>query len=171
MTAKKPVNAAKYRQCIVDMIKAEGPDLNVVEVGVYLGGLSQLLNALPNVQTLTIIDPWAVPYSGFSQSHMDDIAAKVAHWAKYSPKVRILRMKSMEAVDFFEDESIDFFHTDGDHNTPEVINDCGHWWPKLKKGCLFTGDNYEQPCVAKGVNYFFPYHQTAAKGRVWWIRK
>ena len=170
--APKPVNAAEYRQCIVDMCAAEKAK-TVVEVGVWAGGLSRLLAEIPTVEALWLVDPWQGPHMHNSQEAMDELARDVREWAATCPKVSIVRLPSIEAASGFPDGSIDFWHTDGDHATPMVVNDILAWWPKVKLGHILSGDNYEQAKVSQGVKLLVPPSQleVAAKGRVWWVRK
>ena len=163
----KPVQAATYRCAIQAMVAASGAK-RVVEVGVWDGFLSRLLASLPGVK-LTIVDPWAA-YQYYPEALMNAVAKSVMSWAKTMPNVEIKRMKSLEAVRLFDDESIDFFHTDGDHSYEQVRDEVAAWLPKIRPGGLITGDNYESEKLASAVNQILPEVQTLAKGRVWWFR-
>ncbi len=159
---------------VAEMIEKEQAK-TVVEVGVFAGGLSRLIAALPCVERLCIVDPWKIPYHStgkeFTQQDMDEVAASVIDWSHSEPKVSISRMTSEEAAPLFENESIDFFHTDGDHATEMVRKDIALWLPKVKEGCLLTGDNYEMPSVAKAVDELLPAREIHGKGRIWAWRK
>lgn len=56
---------------------------------------------------------------------------------------RLYRMTSEDAVDKFEDASLDFIYVDGDHSHDTVLNDLRLYWPKLKVGGVIAGDDYE----------------------------
>lgn len=169
-TKEKPINAAGYRAAVVDLAIQERPKF-VVEVGVYAGQLSKLLSAVPSVERYVIVDSWNGAYCDFGQAHMDGIAKQVWDWAVTQPKVTVHRLDSAQGAVLFEDESIDFFHTDGDH-TPEGIRaDIRNWFPKVKVGGIISGDNYEADTVAGGVDELLPNRQLGAKGRLWWYRK
>lgn len=168
--AAKPCNAATYRRATVDLALLKKPQI-IVEVGVYAGGLSQLLSAIPTVRSYTIVDSWAGGYSGFDQAHMDNIAAEVFGWAEDHSHVTILRMDSAVAADLTPDGSVDFFHTDGDHSLPGISGDIANWLPKVRPGGIMSGDNYEDEIVAQGVDAAFGSRvQIGAKGRLWWVR-
>lgn len=166
----KPCNAATYRAAALKLAEPEAPRV-LVEVGVYAGALSMMFATIPSVEKQYIVDSWKGDYSNFGQPHMDKIAAGVIAWAKSQPKVTVHRMDSSEAAVLFEDESIDFFHTDGDHSLEGIRADLKAWLPKVKTGCILSGDNYEIPTVAQGVREMFPGHQLLANGRLWWARK
>jgi hypothetical protein len=102
---------------------------------------------------------------------MDGIAKGVLDWAATQPKVEVYREDSRVAAKRFEDESIDFWHTDGDHSLEGIRGDIAAWLPKVKPGCILSGDNYEIKEVAQGVREAFPKHQLLANGRLWWVRK
>ncbi len=166
----KPATTAVYRETVRKLCAAERASV-VVEIGVYAGGLSKLLATVPSVSRLVLVDPWA-DFLRFSPAHMEGVARDVTQWAKTTGgKVEVLRMPSVKAADLFDDESVDFVHTDGDHRTPLVIADIESWMPKLKPGRLFTGDNYEAPHVAAGVDALLPDRTLEANGRVWVYRK
>ena len=74
--------------------------------------------------------------------------ANTAHVRDY---VKPLRMTSLEAVDLFEDESIDFLMLDGDHNYPVVKDEIIAYLPKMKKGGIISGDDYLWPGVTQSV--------------------
>ncbi len=166
----KPCNAATYRAATIKLATAEAPKI-VVEVGVYQGALSRMFAAMPSVEEMHIIDSWDGSYCKFGRKHMDYIAAIVIDWAKTDPKVFVDRVDSLVGAKLFDDESIDFWHTDGDHTLAGIRGDIEAWLPKVKPGCIMSGDNYEIPDVAQGVREFFPDHKLLALGRLWWARK
>ena len=168
--AGEPVNAAAYRCTIHGMATVLMPR-RVVEVGVYAGDLSKMLAGLPSVEELILVDPWTAPYGRFNQAHMDAVAKRVEIWASAESKVRVIRAPSDKAASSIENESVDFWHTDGDHAYEMVRRDIKSWLPKIRPGGFLTGDNYEASSVARAVDELLPDRQLAAKGRVWWKRK
>ncbi|HWI09771.1 MAG TPA: class I SAM-dependent methyltransferase [Burkholderiaceae bacterium] len=166
----KPCNAATYRKAAFDLALANSPK-TVVEVGVYAGALSRMFAELPTLERQFIVDSWEGGYSGFSQDHMDAIGAEVKAWGATQPKLTIHHMRSADAAALFEDESIDFFHTDGDHSLEGITTDIRLWLPKVKTGSILSGDNYEIPAVAAGVKKMLPQHKLLANGRLWFAVK
>lgn len=167
--AVKPIDAKTYRLVVHAMACAVTPRV-IVEVGVFDGLLSRLLADIHGVERLFVIDPWA-EYKRFSQERMDQVAASVISWASTKPNVEVLRMKSSDAMSLVDDNSVDFFHTDGDHSTKGIRADIIGWLPKIRPGGLITGDNYEYDLIANAVNELLPQRQSAGLGRVWWSRK
>jgi predicted O-methyltransferase YrrM len=162
----KPCNAATYRLATLKLALEHEPKV-IVEVGVYGGALSALLATVPTLEKQFIVDSWEGGYSNFDQKHMDGIAAGVHEWAKTQPKLTVHHMRSLEGAKLFADESIDFFHTDGDHSLEGITSDLKAWLPKVKKGGILSGDNYEIAAVAKGVSKLLPGHTLRANGRLW----
>jgi len=69
----------------------------------------------------------------------------------------LLRMYFSEALELFEDESFDFIYVDGyAHTGEEEGKTLYDWYPKLKRGGLFAGDDYSSkwPKVVKHVDKF-----------------
>ena len=166
----KPCNAATYREATRKLAASVNPKV-LVEVGVYAGALSQLFATIPSIEKQHIVDSWEGGYCNFDQKHMDGIMHLVFRWAATQPKITVHHMRSAVAVPLFEDESIDFWHTDGDHSLKGIMTDIELWLPKVKTGCIMSGDNYEIPEVAEGVRRLLPNHELLANGRLWWARK
>ncbi len=166
----KPCNATTYRLATLKLALEHDPKV-IVEVGVYGGALSAMLATVPSLEQQFIVDSWEGGYSNFDQKHMDGIRESVLEWAKTQPKLTVHHMRSAEGAKLFADESIDFFHTDGDHSLKGIMSDINAWLPKVKGGGILSGDNYEIPAVAKGVSNLLPGHQLLANGRLWWVRK
>lgn len=166
----KPCNAATYRKATFDLAAANNHS-KVVEVGVFEGALSKMFAELPHLERLHVVDSWDGYYSSFGQERMDEVARGVIAWGETQPKVDVWRMDSEAASIMFPDQSIDFFHTDGDHSLAGIRRDIRSWLPKVKDGGIMSGDNFEAPTVAQGVKELLPHYQLLANGRLWWARK
>ncbi len=166
----KPCNAATYRAATLKLAQSVNPKI-IVEVGVYAGALSAMFATIPSIEQQFIVDSWEGGYSNFDQKHMDGICASVKAWGATQSKLTIHHMRSVDGAALFADESIDFFHTDGDHSLKGIMTDISAWLPKVKKGAILSGDNYEIPAVAAGVKKLLPQHKLLANGRLWWAMK
>ena len=49
---------------------------------------------------------------------------------------------SVKGADLYEDESLDFVFIDAGHLTHEVLADMEAWYPKVKRGGIFSGHDY-----------------------------
>ena len=54
-----------------------------------------------------------------------------------------------------EDESLDFVFVDGDHSYEATLADIQNYWPKVKKGGLFSGHDINLDAVDRAVKEFF----------------
>ena len=82
---------------------------------------------------------------------------------------------SATASSKFEDESVDFCYVDALHTYEGVMLDLEAWWPKIRPGCYFGGDDYTKgwPGVGKAVNDFFGEKniKVSKSGRCWIVKK
>lgn len=116
-----------------------------VEVGVRDGGYSfTLCQAIPGVK-LYGIDPY-IPLKGYRdhvRKETFDRFYEEAH-AKLDPypNYAFIKKLSMDAVNDFADESIDFVYIDGNHDFQNATNDIVEWGKKVRKGGIISGDDY-----------------------------
>ena len=118
-----------------------------VEVGAFKGYLSKSLLEKWEGK-LYMVDVWRQ----LSNEEYDDISNHKNHQDAYSDTMNnisgfedrafMLRMKSIYAVDLFEDESLDFVYIDANHSYEGVKEDIRIWYPKVKKGGLLLGHDY-----------------------------
>lgn len=122
-----------------------------VEIGVRVGNNFKDLikNKKFNEGILYGVDCWTedperpeINDIGLSQQQLDlDYLTLVSRYSA-NPNVKILRNFSYEASLSFHDEYFDFIYIDAAHDYDSVVEDLNAWWPKLKKGGLFSGHDY-----------------------------
>ena len=71
--------------------------------------------------------------------HMEQARQAVAFAGS---RVQMIRAKSLEAVSRFPDGHFDWLFIDALHTEQALLDDMHAWWPKLRPGGLFTGDDY-----------------------------
>ena len=90
-------------------------------------------------------------------------------------KITMLSEISWQAADNFDDESVDFCYVDAGHSYEAVTNDLTAWWPKLRPGSRFAGDDYTKgyPGVQQAVWDFFRAKKikVSRSGRCWIVTK
>lgn len=72
--------------------------------------------------------------------------------------VEIIRADTRDAHKMYEDGSIDFLFIDANHDYESVLLDIKNWFPKVKKGGIIAGHDYNPnafPGVIQAVNEFF----------------
>lgn len=57
-------------------------------------------------------------------------------------KFKFVEKTSVNAINDFDNESLDLIYLDNDHSYEYVIEELFGWWPKLKIGGLMTGHDY-----------------------------
>ena len=92
------------------------------------------------------IDPY-VPYFDYRESRdyrsQEGDARKNLKGYDYT----IIKKFSRDALEDFEDESLDFVYIDGNHSLPYVTEDIFGWHRKVKVGGVISGHDY---CVTYG---------------------
>lgn len=85
-----------------------------------------------------------------------------------------MRMTSLEAVDLYEDESIDYLFLDGDHSYETVRDELHALYPKVKSGGIIAGHDWNGfPGVQRAVRGFakFDISKVRTSENCWIYRK
>jgi len=122
------------------------------EIGVAKGDYSEILcKANPGLH-LYSVDPWRRSAYDFSndpkkstillnQEGFDgEFEASKKKLAPYN--CTLVRKMSMDALNDFEDNSLDFVYIDANHDFPNFINDLHNWLKKVKPGGIISGHDY-----------------------------
>jgi len=166
--------------------KFNGDNIKFVEVGAWKGKsvafmAVEIINSGKKIE-FHVVDPWLVEKSAAAAAGIDpsktnydeflDPAIKKEYNVEgedqlYRDYIRNIepvkdvikshRMPSLDAVNLFEDESIDFIFLDGDHSYEYVKQELHAWYPKVKPGGVIAGHDYiELTCgVKQAVDEFF----------------
>jgi hypothetical protein len=125
-----------------------------VEIGTHRGVFAKILLSKWKGKRLHCIDPWenlpgyeyqAKFLDGGGKSREDDYRACVENLKDYRSKCTFTKATSMEVVQDFGDETLDFAYIDGDHSYQAVKTDLEGWWPKLKLGGVLAGHDIIMP--------------------------
>jgi hypothetical protein len=120
-----------------------------VEVGVWKGEFSEILcKANPQLK-LSGVDAWDCHafrpgVKGWTQNQADyegfyqQAVARMSRYANY----RIVRKFSMDALDEFLDESLDFVYVDAGHDFLNCAQDVIGWGKKVRPGGIISGHDY-----------------------------
>jgi hypothetical protein len=125
------------------------------ELGVWKGQMSMELLKQHKDLFLYLVDRWQVPPEGDSYYQGSRVMARSSqedfdrcfHLAcqsviPYSDRCKILKMTTIEASEYIDDNSLDFIFVDSDHSYIGVTNDLTYWTPKLKKGAILSGHDF-----------------------------
>lgn len=142
-----------------------------VEIGVWKGKSAsymavEILNSKKKIQ-FDCIDTWEG-----SEEHLDVggeafepnlLTNKDWLWESFLSNISAvktvinpIRKHSLEAVDLYGDNSLDFVFIDAAHDYENVTKDIQAWFPKVKDGGIIAGHDYTWgPEVKKAADDFF----------------
>lgn len=130
---------------------------SMVEIGSYKGESTLMFASSFAFDTIYAIDPLV----GMSNNIQKEFNQNTK-WFKGDGlgigdiKVEHIKEYSFDAVERFEDESLDFVYIDGDHSFFNVARDIQLYLPKIKKSGFIGGHDYspEHPGVKQAIKHF-----------------
>ena len=129
---------------LAELLKDKGP-IKGLEIGCAQGTTTEfLLKSLPEL-TLYGIDPYEdyVDWNGNNLTRLDDLFdVFTQRMSPYKERHSINRKYSDDAANDYRDEFFDFIFIDGLHTYDQVKKDCKNYYPKLKRGGIFSGHDY-----------------------------
>lgn len=154
------------------MVTQHPSDSHFVEIGVWKGKsaafmATEILNSGKNIK-FDCIDTWEG-----SSEHLDPegeyfepglVEDKDYLYKTFLENVEPvkdiitpIKKPSLEAVNLYKDDSLDFIFIDAAHDYENVLKDVKAWYPKCKKGTgVISGHDYSWgPEVRKAVHEFF----------------
>jgi Methyltransferase domain len=170
-------DAEVYRQ-IVAAIPVDG---SVAEIGTWLGrslgalvefcrdaGKTPLIHAIDTFKgTLSegaVHTDIVAAHGGSIRSAFEDNMKNLG-----AERLIVHEAESLAASKDFDDASLDALFIDGDHTYEAVSEDIEAWLPKVKKGGIIAGHDYDYPQVAGAVYMHFG-NQAEKVGRCWLVR-
>lgn len=141
-------NPAPNKRDLASLINKMFPEGKGVEIGVLRGEYSKIILERWHKGTLYLIDAWRhlddyIDMNGqHDEYHYDCLIETCKNIKPWQDRAHILRMDSSLSANMFPDEYFDFIYIDADHSYEGVVKDLEAWWPKIKKGGLFCGDDY-----------------------------
>lgn len=138
--------------------------IKVAELGILHGeGIPLFLNNL-NIEEYHGIDLFSNYEENKDGSYDlmknqgDSIYNGLKNKYKSDKRVNIHKGWTHEIVKNFENDYFDLVFIDAGHEYPQVSKDIELWYPKVKKGGIFSGDDYFYPPVSKSVHEFVDKH-------------
>ncbi len=74
---------------------------------------------------------------------MDEIKFQVCSRFASDARVQIIEKYSIDGLDDFDDDSIDWIYLDANHSYSFIEQDLTNWWDKLKPGGFLCGNAYQ----------------------------
>ena len=124
------------------------------EVGTHRGEFAAKLLNGSALSELHLVDLWAA-VDFYDADRAGDVAATRAAVAPYGRRAELREgLASLDAARAFPDGSLDFVYLDAEHTYSGVRGDLEAWWPKLRRGGLFAGNDYHAGWVRPAGYYF-----------------
>jgi hypothetical protein len=171
------------RENLKDLFK--GRKIKIAEIGVEYGAYTDIY--FNDEYEIHLIDMWETEgndyYFSERPGQVERGYEKVLEKFGNKSNVKIIKMKSCEASKLYDDDYFDWIYIDADHSYDGVKKDIINWWPKLKKGGIFSGhdfdpsitdENFEKYGVEKAINEFFSnkFNLTSEKNyKSWYVFK
>lgn len=121
----------------------------LVEVGSWKGESARIFSRWVN--QVVCVDSWAVGLPPESPYTMEDVHQEYCRNVADLNNVAWLRMPSVDASVLFCDGALDAVYIDASHQYRNVLADIRAWMPKVRKGGILAGHDYDMAGVAQAV--------------------
>lgn len=128
------------------------------EIGIGWGTHASFYLSELDIDFVFLIDPY-VAYKDERIMRKLEIIRKFEKKAHerldgYKHKIKWIKEKSADAAILIADNSLDFVYIDANHTYESVAEDISLYYPKVKKGGLLSGHDYDYGSVKKAVDEF-----------------
>lgn len=167
----------KRYKLLIKLINKRGYTIGA-EIGCAKGNTTyRLLKYCPKLR-LYAVDLWGIVpdeigggsmYRDWNFRKIKNTFDKVTH--PYKRRLTILQGVSWQMAKKVSDNSLDFIFIDADHEYESVKKDIRAWTPKLKKGGMLSGHDYDFPDVERALNELIPNWIASGIDDVWLAKK
>ena len=115
-------------------------------MGLLLGESAEIFLKSNAFNILYCIDPYIQGFDENDKATSDLLPTAEKRFNerfKDNKIIKKIKQKSDDAINLFENESIDFIYIDGNHQYEYVKNDILNYFPKIKIGGIISGHDYE----------------------------
>lgn len=125
-----------YEDLYSDMVNRFASGSHFIELGVWFGRSAafmavEIVNSGKDIK-LDVVD-------NFLKSPIDRATNSLSEF----DFVKVIESSTPEAAKYYDNESLDFVFVDADHSAHGVTMDILAWLPKVKKGGVIAGHDYE----------------------------
>ena len=125
----------------------KGKQVTCAEIGSCIGNnAKKMLDTWDGLSKLYLVDSFDTCPDFKDPAEQEKNKKSLLDRFKDEPRVKIILKKSVETAKRFKDESIDFIYIDANHTYKAVMDDVTAWTPKVKKGGIIGGHDYEYFC-------------------------
>lgn len=137
-----------HRDEIGDWLNRNNLIGHAAEIGVMHGGYSRIVLAKWKGAKYYMVDLWARQPAEVYRERTDDIDYDFKFKdclgvVRDYPQAVMIRDYSVKAADQIQDESLDWVFIDANHAFDAVTADLNAWFPKVKRGGLFSGHDFQ----------------------------
>jgi hypothetical protein len=142
----KKIKHDQERSEFLSLLNKLVPGGRGVEIGVFKGQFSKEILDIWDGK-LYMVDVWrglGEEYQDMSNhnNHSEAYLNTMQSIIGLEERAIMIRSASSDCIDLFENESLDFIYIDANHAYDFVKEDIDLWFPKLKKGGIFSGHDY-----------------------------
>lgn len=139
------------------------------EIGVFKGETTRHILSNCLLDNIICVDDYTNNNGRNTPEEMKEIKQSTKD-LRNNFKIDFYLLKSEEAVKKIEDNSIDIIFIDADHN--EVNKDIELWYPKVKKGGIISGHDFNLNWLntSIAIKKRFP-KVNVSFDSLWWVRK
>jgi len=155
----KPIPVLSHREELGDLLESEGFTIGL-EIGVQSGSFSKIiLSSWKQCEKYYLVDIWKHQANYVDGANVEDsqqeklYESTKSNLKQWAGKTVFYRMFSSDAVDRFENESLDFIYIDARHDYCGAKEDIELYWPKLRRGGIMAGHDYK---TAEEVAKIYP---------------
>ena len=143
-TMRQPHEIRGLKELIKTVERKLGRGLCMVEVGSYAGESSEIWAQSGVFNSVICVDIWKSGYDNTIAAKTNELAEKkfdeVA--AKYPDIIHKMKCDSITASKTFADNMFDLVYIDAEHSYDAVKRDIAAWLPKIKKGRIISGHDF-----------------------------
>jgi predicted O-methyltransferase YrrM len=148
--------------------------LNIAEIGVYKGRGTAIWNVML-INNNVDYNYYAIDHFLGSSEHIssfDYYTTALENLKPIEDKINIIKNDSKTESKNYPDEYFDVVYIDASHEYEYVKEDILHWYPKVKKGGIISGDDYilGWPGVMQAVDEIFKDKVNVVGGQQWWVK-
>ena len=153
------ITNARHRGELVELCNQLGLTRSAVEVGVFRGGFSRHNLKTWKGEKYYMVDAWGFRANDTTGEQLSlDKNGNSTEWNERNYQMAldavkeflpplgnravILRRFAESVVNEFSDGEFDFVYIDAGHEYRNVMRDLRMWWPKLRLGGMFAGDDF-----------------------------
>ena len=144
------------------------------EIGVWSGWHASLILNNWKGEMIYAVDPW----NNLIDDDWKKRYTRAVHvLSRHKNRCTILKTDSLSASKEIEDDTLDWVYIDGRHDFAGVTEDIVAWTPKVRKGGVIAGHDYQNtiktvwPDVKRAVDKQFKGVQTWPDAQTWYVIK